>query len=88
MSLTNQQEHEILAHISNNQNPHNDTMSQLGIKTSDDIVEGIINKFAIPYSLDPAIQLALENKYGIPINLYKASTSEVFNLIFDLLSRG
>jgi hypothetical protein len=88
MGFTNQQERELLAHIQSASNPHRTTFTQTGINTTDDLIEGHTNKFSTPYTIDPEIKNNLEERYGIDINLYRASTTEVFNLIFDLLNRG
>jgi len=88
MSFTVQQEREILTHIKSLNNPHQITTSQVGLNTSDELVEGRTNKFAAPYTIDPHIKEVLEQRYGIVIDLDSASTTEVFNLIFELLYRG
>jgi len=88
MSFSSQQERAILAHVSNSNNPHQITSSQVGINNTDDMVEGAENLFSAPYTLDPVLKEALEQKFNIEIDLHEASTTEVFNLIFDLIYRG
>jgi hypothetical protein len=86
MSLSSLEERQILAHLKNRNNPHALTSTHIGIKTSDSITEGTVNKFALPYTLPEDLKQDLRNAgYSIPDNTTNMSTTQVFDLIFNLL---
>ena len=88
MSFTNQEERQLLAHLENKGNPHVLTPSQIGIKNSDDIVEGKTNKYALPYTMPANIKQNLIDFGFIPadFNTANMSTTQVFDLLFKIVS--
>jgi hypothetical protein len=86
MSFSSLEERQILAHLENKSNPHALTATHIGLKTTDQLSEGKMNKYALPYTLPASLkQDLIDSGYQLPSSTSNMSTTQVFDLIFSML---
>ena len=89
MALTPTQEKQVVIHLTSKSNPHAVTYTQTGVRSTDDLLEGNINKFQHLYTVPPVIkQQLLDAGFSLPVTTTDLSFEDTMTFLFDLIIQG